>query len=140
MWYQEAQSDLLLVLQVFWRRSLLLRTLYKHCFLLYPVGRIRTKRQSSGSATNVASIPDNRGRSRAKVVSQSQRKKYILCSLLSSSYSTIHFIVEKFIVFHWLKGKDSFLWLCDTVNNFHVCWVSLQNGDGKFTFSPFQAI
>nr|XP_017496287.1 CLIP-associating protein 1 isoform X9 [Manis javanica] len=38
-------------------------------------GRIRTKRQSSGSATNVASIPDNRGRSRAKVVSQSQRSR-----------------------------------------------------------------
>ncbi|XP_053452837.1 CLIP-associating protein 1 isoform X5 [Nycticebus coucang] len=36
-------------------------------------GRIRTRRQSSGSATNVASAPsDNRGRSRAKVVSQSQ--------------------------------------------------------------------
>ncbi|XP_008577515.1 PREDICTED: CLIP-associating protein 1 isoform X13 [Galeopterus variegatus] len=36
-------------------------------------GRIRTRRQSSGSATNVASTPsDNRGRSRAKVVSQSQ--------------------------------------------------------------------
>ncbi|KAK2496832.1 hypothetical protein MC885_001643 [Smutsia gigantea] len=39
------------------------------------LGRIRTKRQSSGSATNVASIPDNRGRSRAKVVSQSQRSR-----------------------------------------------------------------
>ncbi|XP_053452855.1 CLIP-associating protein 1 isoform X23 [Nycticebus coucang] len=37
------------------------------------LGRIRTRRQSSGSATNVASAPsDNRGRSRAKVVSQSQ--------------------------------------------------------------------
>ncbi|XP_041504533.1 CLIP-associating protein 1 isoform X22 [Microtus oregoni] len=36
-------------------------------------GRIRTRRQSSGSATNVASTPsDTRGRSRAKVVSQSQ--------------------------------------------------------------------
>nr|XP_040150080.1 CLIP-associating protein 1 isoform X6 [Ictidomys tridecemlineatus] len=36
-------------------------------------GRIRTRRQSSGSATNVASTPsDSRGRSRAKVVSQSQ--------------------------------------------------------------------
>ncbi|XP_055966434.1 CLIP-associating protein 1 isoform X14 [Sorex fumeus] len=38
-------------------------------------GRIRTRRQSSGSATNVASTPDNRGRSRAKVVSQSQRSR-----------------------------------------------------------------
>ncbi|XP_032967502.1 CLIP-associating protein 1 isoform X15 [Rhinolophus ferrumequinum] len=39
-------------------------------------GRIRTRRQNSGSATNVASIPsDNRGRSRAKVVSQSQRSR-----------------------------------------------------------------
>lgn len=37
------------------------------------LGRIRTRRQSSGSATNVASTPsDSRGRSRAKVVSQSQ--------------------------------------------------------------------
>ncbi|XP_023565514.1 CLIP-associating protein 1 isoform X2 [Octodon degus] len=36
-------------------------------------GRIRTRRQNSGSATNVASTPsDSRGRSRAKVVSQSQ--------------------------------------------------------------------
>ncbi|XP_066136597.1 CLIP-associating protein 1 isoform X24 [Saccopteryx bilineata] len=39
-------------------------------------GRIRTRRQNSGSATNVASIPsDTRGRSRAKVVSQSQRSR-----------------------------------------------------------------
>uniref|UniRef100_A0A803W1J8 Cytoplasmic linker associated protein 1 n=1 Tax=Ficedula albicollis TaxID=59894 RepID=A0A803W1J8_FICAL len=38
-------------------------------------GRIRTRRQSSGSATSVTSTPaDTRGRSRAKVVSQSQRK------------------------------------------------------------------
>ncbi|CAO2636539.1 CLIP-associating protein 1 [Lemmus lemmus] len=45
----------------------------KTLFLLYPPGRIRTRRQSSGSATNVASTPsDSRGRSRAKVVSQSQ--------------------------------------------------------------------
>ncbi|XP_029461059.1 CLIP-associating protein 1 isoform X17 [Rhinatrema bivittatum] len=37
------------------------------------LGRIRTRRQSSGSATNVTSTPaDTRGRSRAKVVSQSQ--------------------------------------------------------------------
>ncbi|XP_045874611.1 CLIP-associating protein 1 isoform X18 [Meles meles] len=36
------------------------------------LGRIRTRRQSSGSATNVATTPDSRGRSRAKVVSQSQ--------------------------------------------------------------------
>uniref|UniRef100_A0A672UYC0 Cytoplasmic linker associated protein 1 n=1 Tax=Strigops habroptila TaxID=2489341 RepID=A0A672UYC0_STRHB len=40
------------------------------------VSRIRTRRQSSGSATSVTSMPaDTRGRSRAKVVSQSQRKK-----------------------------------------------------------------
>uniref|UniRef100_U3KFK6 Cytoplasmic linker associated protein 1 n=1 Tax=Ficedula albicollis TaxID=59894 RepID=U3KFK6_FICAL len=39
------------------------------------LGRIRTRRQSSGSATSVTSTPaDTRGRSRAKVVSQSQRK------------------------------------------------------------------
>lgn len=37
------------------------------------LGRIRTRRQSSGSTTNVASTSsDSRGRSRAKVVSQSQ--------------------------------------------------------------------
>ncbi|XP_034641828.1 CLIP-associating protein 1 isoform X26 [Trachemys scripta elegans] len=37
------------------------------------LGRIRTRRQSSGSATGVTSTPaDTRGRSRAKVVSQSQ--------------------------------------------------------------------
>ncbi|XP_038603520.1 CLIP-associating protein 1 isoform X15 [Tachyglossus aculeatus] len=37
------------------------------------LGRIRTRRQSSGSTTNVTSTPsDTRGRSRAKVVSQSQ--------------------------------------------------------------------
>ncbi|XP_060481369.2 CLIP-associating protein 1 isoform X25 [Panthera onca] len=39
------------------------------------LGRIRTRRQSSGSATSVATTPDNRGRSRAKVVSQSQRSR-----------------------------------------------------------------
>ncbi|XP_036278177.1 CLIP-associating protein 1 isoform X5 [Pipistrellus kuhlii] len=39
-------------------------------------GRIRTRRQNSGSTTNVASTPaDSRGRSRAKVVSQSQRSR-----------------------------------------------------------------
>nr|XP_013816063.1 PREDICTED: CLIP-associating protein 1 isoform X1 [Apteryx mantelli mantelli] len=42
-------------------------------FLCLPPGRIRTRRQSSGSATSVTSTPaDTRGRSRAKVVSQSQ--------------------------------------------------------------------
>nr|XP_017496436.1 CLIP-associating protein 1 isoform X11 [Manis javanica] len=52
-------------------------------------GRIRTKRQSSGSATNVASIPDNRGRSRAKVVSQSQpgSRSSSPGKLLGSGYS-----------------------------------------------------
>ncbi|XP_074002046.1 CLIP-associating protein 1 isoform X7 [Numenius arquata] len=41
--------------------------------LCIPPGRIRTRRQSSGSATSVTSMPaDTRGRSRAKVVSQSQ--------------------------------------------------------------------
>uniref|UniRef100_A0A8C3L8N4 Cytoplasmic linker associated protein 1 n=1 Tax=Chrysolophus pictus TaxID=9089 RepID=A0A8C3L8N4_CHRPC len=40
------------------------------------LGRIRTRRQSSGSATSVTSTPaDTRGRSRAKVVSQSQRSR-----------------------------------------------------------------
>uniref|UniRef100_A0A2K6V601 Cytoplasmic linker associated protein 1 n=1 Tax=Saimiri boliviensis boliviensis TaxID=39432 RepID=A0A2K6V601_SAIBB len=52
-------------------------------------GRIRTRRQSSGSATNVASTPsDNRGRSRAKVVSQSQpgSRSSSPGKLLGSSY------------------------------------------------------
>ncbi|XP_041433716.1 CLIP-associating protein 1-B isoform X11 [Xenopus laevis] len=41
-----------------------------------PEGRIRTRRQSSGSTTSTASTPaDTRGRSRAKVVSQSQRSR-----------------------------------------------------------------
>ncbi|XP_078259468.1 CLIP-associating protein 1a [Rhinoraja longicauda] len=40
------------------------------------LGRVRSRRQSAGSATNVASTPaDTRGRSRAKVVSQSQRSR-----------------------------------------------------------------
>uniref|UniRef100_A0A8U8BM81 Uncharacterized protein n=1 Tax=Geospiza parvula TaxID=87175 RepID=A0A8U8BM81_GEOPR len=40
------------------------------------LGRIRTRRQSSGSATSVTSTPaDTRGRSRVKVVSQSQRSR-----------------------------------------------------------------
>ncbi|XP_077790854.1 CLIP-associating protein 1 isoform X11 [Podarcis muralis] len=40
------------------------------------LGRIRTRRQSSGSTTSITSSPaDTRGRSRAKVVSQSQRSR-----------------------------------------------------------------
>ncbi|XP_062823458.1 CLIP-associating protein 1 isoform X15 [Anolis carolinensis] len=40
------------------------------------LGRIRTRRQSSGSTTSITSTPaDTRGRSRAKVVSQSQRSR-----------------------------------------------------------------
>ncbi|XP_059560717.1 CLIP-associating protein 1 isoform X13 [Myotis daubentonii] len=53
-------------------------------------GRIRTRRQNSGSTTNVASIPsDNRGRSRAKVVSQSQpgSRSSSPGKLLGSGYS-----------------------------------------------------
>ncbi|XP_043550135.1 CLIP-associating protein 1a, partial [Chiloscyllium plagiosum] len=39
-------------------------------------GRVRSRRQSAGSTTSVASTPsDTRGRSRAKVVSQSQRSR-----------------------------------------------------------------
>ncbi|XP_039611184.1 CLIP-associating protein 1a isoform X7 [Polypterus senegalus] len=39
-------------------------------------GRVRTRRQSSGSTVGVSTTPaDNRGRSRAKVVSQSQRSR-----------------------------------------------------------------
>ncbi|XP_053522509.1 CLIP-associating protein 1 isoform X5 [Artibeus jamaicensis] len=56
------------------------------------LGRIRTRRQNSGSATNVASIPsDNRGRSRAKVVSQSQpgSRSSSPGKLLGSAYSSL---------------------------------------------------
>ncbi|XP_015451929.1 CLIP-associating protein 1, partial [Pteropus alecto] len=54
------------------------------------LGRIRTRRQNSGSATNVASLPsDSRGRSRAKVVSQSQpgSRSSSPGKLLGSGYS-----------------------------------------------------
>ncbi|XP_074219589.1 CLIP-associating protein 1 isoform X14 [Camelus bactrianus] len=54
------------------------------------LGRIRTRRQSSGSATNVAATPsDSRGRSRAKVVSQSQpgSRSSSPGKLLGSGYS-----------------------------------------------------
>ncbi|XP_027710555.1 CLIP-associating protein 1 isoform X3 [Vombatus ursinus] len=52
-------------------------------------GRIRTRRQSSGSAVSVTTTPDNRGRSRAKVVSQSQpgSRSSSPGKLLGSSYS-----------------------------------------------------
>ncbi|XP_056649712.1 CLIP-associating protein 1 isoform X2 [Monodelphis domestica] len=52
-------------------------------------GRIRTRRQSSGSAVSVTSTPDNRGRSRAKVVSQSQpgSRSSSPGKLLGSAYS-----------------------------------------------------
>ena len=86
--------------------SHLLETLWKHC-LLCPPGRIRTRRQSSGSATNVASTPsDSRGRSRAKVVSQSQRKKCILCCLLSQLYPTS--AVGNLYYFYRLQRKNTF--------------------------------
>lgn len=75
-------------------------------FLLHLPGRIRTRRQSSGSATNVATTPDNRGRSRAKVVSQSQRKKHILYSLLSQFCSAAHSTVEELVVFSVLQGRS----------------------------------
>ncbi|XP_006895192.1 PREDICTED: CLIP-associating protein 1 isoform X2 [Elephantulus edwardii] len=54
------------------------------------LGRIRTRRQSSGSTTSVASTPpDSRGRSRAKVVSQSQpgSRSSSPGKLLGSGYS-----------------------------------------------------
>ncbi|XP_027710556.1 CLIP-associating protein 1 isoform X4 [Vombatus ursinus] len=53
------------------------------------LGRIRTRRQSSGSAVSVTTTPDNRGRSRAKVVSQSQpgSRSSSPGKLLGSSYS-----------------------------------------------------
>lgn len=54
-----------------------LKKLLPFCFSL---GRIRTRRQSSGSATSITSTAaDTRGRSRAKVVSQSQRKELLNC-------------------------------------------------------------
>ncbi|KAB0398932.1 hypothetical protein E2I00_007610, partial [Balaenoptera physalus] len=57
--------------------SRLIGNITEALFLPCPPGRIRTRRQSSGSATNVTSTPsDSRGRSRAKVVSQSQRKNW----------------------------------------------------------------
>uniref|UniRef100_A0A8C6XSJ6 Cytoplasmic linker associated protein 1 n=1 Tax=Naja naja TaxID=35670 RepID=A0A8C6XSJ6_NAJNA len=49
------------------------------------LGRIRTRRQSSGSTSSITSTPpDTRGRSRAKVVSQSQRKEPFTGSRSSS--------------------------------------------------------
>ncbi|XP_018092997.1 CLIP-associating protein 1-B isoform X17 [Xenopus laevis] len=56
------------------------------------LGRIRTRRQSSGSTTSTASTPaDTRGRSRAKVVSQSQpgSRSSSPGKLLGSSYGGI---------------------------------------------------
>nr|Q4U0G1.2 RecName: Full=CLIP-associating protein 1-A; AltName: Full=Cytoplasmic linker-associated protein 1-A; Short=XCLASP1 [Xenopus laevis]AAI33748.1 Clasp1a protein [Xenopus laevis] len=56
------------------------------------LGRIRTRRQSSGSTTSTASTPaDTRGRSRAKVVSQSQpgSRSNSPGKLLGSSYGGI---------------------------------------------------
>uniref|UniRef100_UPI00398EFCDA CLIP-associating protein 1a isoform X3 n=1 Tax=Pristiophorus japonicus TaxID=55135 RepID=UPI00398EFCDA len=54
------------------------------------LGRVRSRRQSAGSATSVASTPsDTRGRSRAKVVSQSQpgSRSSSPGKLLSGTYS-----------------------------------------------------
>ncbi|XP_041057467.1 CLIP-associating protein 1a isoform X1 [Carcharodon carcharias] len=54
------------------------------------LGRVRSRRQSAGSATSVASTPsDTRGRSRAKVVSQSQpgSRSSSPGKLLGSTYS-----------------------------------------------------
>ncbi|XP_037252384.1 CLIP-associating protein 1 isoform X14 [Falco naumanni] len=56
------------------------------------LGRIRTRRQSSGSATSVTSTPaDTRGRSRAKVVSQSQpgSRSSSPGKLLGSAYGSL---------------------------------------------------
>lgn len=60
----------------------LVRKLLTSDCLCIPPGRIRTRRQSSGSATSITSTPaDTRGRSRAKVVSQSQRKNCLVLFL-----------------------------------------------------------
>ncbi|MEQ2227491.1 CLIP-associating protein 1-A, partial [Ilyodon furcidens] len=46
------------------------------CLLVRHLGRVRTRRQSSGSVGGASpSVVDSRGRSRAKVVSQSQRSR-----------------------------------------------------------------
>uniref|UniRef100_A0A8C1PPW6 Cytoplasmic linker associated protein 1a n=1 Tax=Cyprinus carpio TaxID=7962 RepID=A0A8C1PPW6_CYPCA len=53
------------------------------------LGRVRTRRQSSGSAVSANStVTDSRGRSRAKVVSQSQRKLLILFPIAAGSRSS----------------------------------------------------
>uniref|UniRef100_A0A672ML78 CLIP-associating protein 1-like n=1 Tax=Sinocyclocheilus grahami TaxID=75366 RepID=A0A672ML78_SINGR len=52
-------------------------------------GRVRTRRQSSGSTVSANStVTDSRGRSRAKVVSQSQRKLLILFPFAAGSRSS----------------------------------------------------
>uniref|UniRef100_A0A672MUY6 CLIP-associating protein 1-like n=1 Tax=Sinocyclocheilus grahami TaxID=75366 RepID=A0A672MUY6_SINGR len=53
------------------------------------LGRVRTRRQSSGSTVSANStVTDSRGRSRAKVVSQSQRKLLILFPFAAGSRSS----------------------------------------------------
>lgn len=58
------------------------RSARPHLFLCFlPAGRVRTRRQSSGSTLSTSStVTDSRGRTRAKVVSQSQRK--CLCRIV----------------------------------------------------------
>uniref|UniRef100_A0A8C4UQ63 Cytoplasmic linker associated protein 1 n=1 Tax=Falco tinnunculus TaxID=100819 RepID=A0A8C4UQ63_FALTI len=66
-------------------------TFQKEAEILF-LGRIRTRRQSSGSATSVTSTPaDTRGRSRAKVVSQSQpgSRSSSPGKLLGSAYGSL---------------------------------------------------
>uniref|UniRef100_A0A4W6E1X0 Cytoplasmic linker associated protein 1a n=1 Tax=Lates calcarifer TaxID=8187 RepID=A0A4W6E1X0_LATCA len=56
--------------------SLCLSSLHSLCCFCSHPGRVRTRRQSSGSVGGVStSVVDSRGRSRAKVVSQSQRSR-----------------------------------------------------------------
>uniref|UniRef100_H3BEF8 Cytoplasmic linker associated protein 1 n=1 Tax=Latimeria chalumnae TaxID=7897 RepID=H3BEF8_LATCH len=62
------------------------------------LGRVRTRRQSSGSATGISTTPtDTRGRSRAKVVSQSQpgSRSSSPGKLLGSTYSGLSSGVQR---------------------------------------------
>lgn len=67
--------------------------LYVSVLFCFPTGRVRTRRQSSGSVGGASSsVVDSRGRSRAKVVSQSQRmykKKKTHMSQIQPNWDTV---------------------------------------------------
>lgn len=104
-----------------------LSSLYPYCSLLHRPGRVRTRRQSSGSVGGAStSVVDSRGRSRAKVVSQSQRMyihpthaltrwteirpssvtcyTFSIIQLLSvhTAYQSVHHISVWSFCLHWL--------------------------------------